>query len=96
MDPDGDTYLNVNSLRLSDFIKSQNHKLIVLKLDVEGAEYAILDDLLKTNVIDMVEKLYVEFHSELYTKSKRSFFITKENELISSLQNRKVNFTIWH
>lgn len=96
MDPDGDTYLNVNSLRLSDFIKSQNHKLIVLKLDVEGAEYAILDDLLKTNVIDRVEKLYVEFHSKLYTKSRLSFFMKKENELTSSLQNRKVNLTIWH
>lgn len=49
---------------LSEFIvqQSQYYEEIVLKLDVEGAEYAILNKMLKDGSVKYIRKLYAEFH----------------------------------
>lgn len=43
---------------------SGQYEEIVLKLDVEGAEYDILERLLETGEIDRISKLYCEFHGQ--------------------------------
>jgi len=35
---------------------------VILKLDIEGAEYAVLNHLLKTGAIDAISQLYVDWH----------------------------------
>lgn len=45
---------------------------IILKLDVEGAEYAILEKLLKDGTIKLIKKLYAEFHWDKIGLSKES------------------------
>lgn len=54
----------VRCIRLAEFIEhlSKTYSKIILKLDVEGAEYEILDDLLKSNQCKNISKLYAEFH----------------------------------
>lgn len=49
---------------LSRFIKdiSNEYEEIILKLDVEGAEYAILNKMLKDGTLVHVNKLFAEFH----------------------------------
>lgn len=49
---------------LSEFIAQQaeNYQEIILKLDVEGAEYAILNKMLQDGTVKHVKKLYAEFH----------------------------------
>lgn len=49
---------------LSAFVKdaSETHSRVVLKLDVEGAEYAILEKMLAEKTLGLVETLYCEFH----------------------------------
>lgn len=56
--------LVVECVNLSDFIlsKTKEYDHIELKLDVEGAEYAILEAMLKDNTITCIKKLYAEFH----------------------------------
>lgn len=36
---------------------------VVLKLDIEGAEYEVLDKMLKDNSISLIDVLYIEFHN---------------------------------
>nr|MDW7640939.1 FkbM family methyltransferase [Nitrosarchaeum sp.] len=54
----------VPTIRLVDFINFLNveDNSIVLKLDVEGAEYQILKDMKKSNIFNKIKKLHVEFH----------------------------------
>ena len=54
----------VPTIRLVDFINFLNPEdnSIVLKLDVEGAEYQILKDMEKSNIFNKIKKLHVEFH----------------------------------
>lgn len=57
--------IKVEAIRLADFIKSSFSKddHIVLKLDVEGAEYDILPDLLEEGIFDgWVDILFGEWH----------------------------------
>lgn len=35
---------------------------VIVKIDVEGAEYAILERLIETGIISAINELYVEFH----------------------------------
>lgn len=54
----------VPTIRLVDFINFLNPEdnSIVLKLDVEGAEYQILKDMKNSNIFNKIKKLHVEFH----------------------------------
>lgn len=61
-----DMYLKkiVPTIRLVDFINYLNpeDKSVILKLDVEGCEYPILEDMKKSNVFNKIKKVYIEFH----------------------------------
>ena len=53
-------------IRLSTWIQDNFDKedRVVLKLDIEGAEYAVIEDLIQTNVLtDYVKEFYGELHS---------------------------------
>ena len=38
--------------------------IVTLKLDIEGAEYTVLTKLIQDGTISMINRLYVEFHSD--------------------------------
>ena len=44
---------------VDDFSESD---YVVLKLDIEGAEYEVLNRLIDTNALSRVRELYVEYH----------------------------------
>lgn len=68
-----DTY-EVECLRLADFIKSEAgpQDFVVVKMDIEGAEFAVLDDLVKSGAIRLIDHLYVEYH-DWAMKSKNAW-----------------------
>ena len=47
---------------LVEFLRSSPQKISLIKLDVEGAEIAILEKILQERVWDRFERLYVETH----------------------------------
>ena len=61
---------------------------IIVKLDVEGAEYEILDNLIKMNTATYINELYVEFHDDKVGRSK--------NDIISQLNNLNIKVHLWH
>ena len=59
--------LIVKCINFSNFLKSFNDDTyIVLKLDVEGAEYDILEHLIYEGTITKINELYVEFHDNFF------------------------------
>jgi len=53
----------VESIDLCEFIKSLGENIHILKMDIEGAEYRVLNKLIDTKVIFNIDKLFVEFHA---------------------------------
>jgi FkbM family methyltransferase len=57
-------YVEVEVVDLAEFIKELRAKVKVLKLDVEGVEYRILERLIDTGVIHKIEHILVEAHEK--------------------------------
>lgn len=54
--------VDVEALDVSDFVKSLGEPVACVKMDIEGAEYRVLDRLLETGAIHDIGRLYVECH----------------------------------
>lgn len=55
--------ISIECIDIAELISGLNDAdKIILKLDVEGAEYEILNQLLATNQIKKIDKIYIEWH----------------------------------
>lgn len=79
--------LQVECVNLSKFVaeKIEEYDHIELKLDVEGAEYAILETMLKEDTLKYINKLYAEFHWNKIglTKEYHNQVIAKVMDVVS-------------
>ncbi|EKD09760.1 FkbM family methyltransferase [Limnospira platensis] len=78
--------ITVDCIDLSAFISqvSQIYPKIILKLDVEGAEYDILEKMVQERTVRHIDKLYCEFHWHKVNipKERHDKLITKLEEFI--------------
>lgn len=76
----------VKTIRFSDFINEfSNEDYIIVKLDIEGAEYNVVSDLLLTGTIHKINELYIEWHDHFFNKS--SIELKKELSKLDILVN---------
>jgi FkbM family methyltransferase len=62
--------INVKCIDFAKFINSfMDEDYLVVKLDIEGAEYDVLTHLIETNTITKINELYVEFHDMFFNKN---------------------------
>jgi FkbM family methyltransferase len=65
---DLDNPIKVKSISLSSFLKQFNdNDYIIVKLDIEGAEWEVVNDLINTNQILKINELYVEWHNLFFS-----------------------------
>lgn len=90
----GDT---VETFSLSELVltKRNSYKLIVLKMDVEGAEYQILEDLVATGAHRELFAAYIEFHSRYMNNTDRVGKRAAEDKIKRALQGEKVIVREW-
>lgn len=73
----------VKTIRLSDFLDEfSDDDYIILKLDIEGAEYKVMTDLIDTDKIKKINELYIEWHDH--------FFNVSSNEIKEKLKNYNI------
>lgn len=92
---DKNNYVNVEQINLGQWIKDNFNKddFIILKLDVEGAEYEILDSMLHNKSLDYINELYGEEH---FNKHGVAININKKDrDRIMSSVNKKIKFNDW-
>lgn len=65
--------IKAECIDITEFIQGCKDKYnhIVLKMDIEGAEYDILDKLIEKDLVKVIDKLYCEFHWHKCGISKR-------------------------
>jgi len=66
----GEPYMRINPEGLGHLAK--NECKIVVKLDIEGEEYDVIEDLLNTSVAWWIHSLHVEFHGRRFKEDKRA------------------------
>ena len=58
---------------------------VMVKLDIEGAEYPVLDKMLEEGTVDLIDRLYVEFHNQ-----KIDVVQSRDEELSRRLRERGI------
>jgi len=85
--------LKVPCFDLSSFINSfDKDDYIILKLDIEGAEYEILSKMIDDNTIKRVNELHGEFHPNKINKSEIKLL---EEKVDNYLKENNIKFNIW-
>lgn len=83
----------VDAVRLLSDV-SDKYRDIVLKLDVEGSEYDILERLIAAGSMPRIKKLIVEFHSQY---SSSADMRAREERLVEQLRAMSgLDLQIWH
>jgi FkbM family methyltransferase len=86
-------YIEIESIDLSDFINKNFLKedYIILKLDIEGAEYDTLERLFETSVIHFINEIYCEFHSQWLAPD----FSQREDNIRKKLEEINLQINYW-
>ncbi len=82
----------VPSVDIANFIQSKYSKddYIILKLDIEGGEYELIEYMVDTNTFEYIDEFYLEFHTHKVGKTKDD-----NNQLLNKMNvfsNMKVNY----
>jgi FkbM family methyltransferase len=58
-----DRFIEVPAVRLATLMAENGHaKIDFIKIDIEGAEYAVIDDILASNLV--IKSMYIEYHAD--------------------------------
>jgi len=67
---DLDNPKQVKTIRFSDFLNQfSDDDYIIVKLDIEGAEYNVVSDLLSSGTINKINEIYIEWHDGFFNKN---------------------------
>lgn len=91
-----DDFVDVSVIDLSSFI-SKNFKIddhIILKLDVEGSEYDILEKLFKDGTIRYINRFCCEFHSRWIGNIDNKYY-ERERNILNMLKNINLPYEYW-
>lgn len=94
-----DLYSEVKSIDLAEFIKNNftYDDYIILKLDIEGAEYDVLHHLIQTNMINYVNELWGEWHLDNFPIEYIIKHLGYKQDIIfEKLAELKLPFKEWH
>jgi FkbM family methyltransferase len=68
---------------------------VVVKMDIEGAEYAVLEKLVHDGTIILVSELMVEFHTQQFDKNQRPHYARREADIRNELSHFPVKILSW-
>ncbi len=88
----------VQSLDLSALIqeihRNDSSARIIVKMDIEGAEFEVLQKLISDGSHALIENLYVEFHERFFT-GEQQIYEKRKTDLLKSLKEANVNVSEW-
>lgn len=88
----------VPTIDFCEYIRSKRdtYDAIIVKLDVEGAEYDLLEALIECDLLQHIDTLYVEFHTFYLTHPKRGSEQRRQARLVAQLKASGTRLRMWH
>ncbi len=88
---------SVPCLNFSEWLseRTQKNPFLVVKMDIEGAEYDVLEKLISDQRLDMIDLLFIEFHSQYLTNDEHSDWAQRHANVISALEQSSVQYFDW-
>lgn len=96
--PDGNhAAVSVRTFSLASLIASKRdtYPVIAMKMDIEGAEYDVLEDLIASGVHRQLHVVYVEFHSQYMRGAEKRAYQHRETALRERYAADGVALRLW-
>ena len=68
---------------------------VMVKMDIEGAEYAVLEGLVHDGTIALVSELMVEFHTQQFDQNQQPHYARREADIRDELSHFPVQILSW-
>jgi FkbM family methyltransferase len=88
----GNNVIHCQTKKLSDYIKDFD-KVDLVKMDVEGSEWMILDDLKQSKCLDKIQQLIIEYHHKIEDEPSKFSQFLKIFEEHGFEYNMRTNYT---
>ena len=75
---------------INNFDKEDN---IIVKMDIEGSEFDVLDRMIETGAIDYVNFISIEFHSHFFFEKDK--MKERENKIMEVIKEKNITFEAW-
>ena len=85
-------FVSIETVDLAAFIRGLRHRIAILKIDVEGVEIEIINKLIDTGVIHMIDRVYVETHDHKIPELKASTDALRERISREGLNHVNLNW----
>jgi hypothetical protein len=92
----GQKYLIAEAVDLARFINKLGRGVKLLKLNVEGAEYRILNQLMDTGVIHNIEYIVVAFHNRSIDSLQGEHIALKARAIREGVYGNILRWKWWH
>ncbi|MDB5492026.1 MAG: methyltransferase [Micavibrio sp.] len=89
----------VKTVDFSNWIKqltgANQNAFVALKMDIEGAEYDVLEDMFARDAIAEVDYMMIEFHSYCFTGDQKTAYQAREDALLDRLKKCPLTLSRW-
>lgn len=85
----------VKSIDFSSLLKETVTKedYVLIKMDIEGSEFSVLDKMIEDNSIELIDEIYVEFHERHFDDEE--FYKNKKEEYFKIFLEKNINLFEW-
>jgi len=91
--------LKVSSINFAEYfvdvLNKNEYSVVILKLDIEGGEYPVLESLTANNQVVKFETMYIEFHSQYMTKKLALQYHNKEKVFLKHAKSVGTRVIKW-
>ena len=98
---------NIESFDFSEWLKDLHEQqtinkfgykippYIAVKMDIEGAEYDVLEKVIVDDHHPLISDLIIEFHANAFDAGKRAKMLERENNIRRALNSKGIRFLEW-
>jgi FkbM family methyltransferase len=89
--------IKIETFDFVEFVEdcSKKYSVIIMKMDIEGAEYDILEGLISKNRAGRISTLFLEFHSSYMEPIIATQYRQKEKYLLEELKRQGCSVHLW-
>jgi FkbM family methyltransferase len=87
-----ETKVEIPSINFSKFISELPDANIICKMDIEGAEFAVLRHMIEEGTITKIKEIYIEFHEVRMGGES----VATRNKIIDTLRDLGLTVHLWH
>lgn len=87
----------IDAIDFSAFIgeRFSAEDFIVVKMDIEGAEYPVLEKLISDNRLNHIDLLFVEFHAKWLSPTAEKNWSAIHEKVVHELQKQNIEYYDW-